>query len=41
LESNITTVSYFSIANEEIPVKLDNGYFIDYREPFNQTMGFE
>eukprot|EP00347_Sterkiella_histriomuscorum_P007679 403347989 len=42
LESNITTVEFFSVNNNKISVDLSStSTFVDYREPFNKTRGFE
>ena len=41
LESNITTVDFFTVGNDKIPVVLTDYTYIDYREPFNKSMGFD
>lgn len=37
LESNITTVEFYSLGNEKLPVTLSGTEYIDYREPFNAS----
>ena len=42
LESNITTVEFYTVNNQKVPVDLTNSNtFVDFREPFNKTRGFE
>ena len=34
LESNITTVEFFTIGNKRIDVSLSDGTYVEYKEPF-------
>ena len=40
LESNITSVEFFSLANNIIEIALNDKNYVDYREPFNQSYGY-
>ena len=41
LESNITSVKFYTMGNAEIPVNLTNKTYVEYREPFNNTFGYD
>lgn len=41
LESNITSAEFYTLSNEKISVHLMNTTtYVDFREPYNLTMGF-
>lgn len=41
LESNITSVEFYTVAGNKIPVNLSSSStYIDYREPYNLTQGY-
>ena len=40
-EGNITTVGFYTLGNNEIPVTLNANNFVAYVDPFNQTLGFD
>lgn len=40
LESNITSVEFYSLSNEKISINLTGQSYVDFREPFNKSLGF-
>lgn len=42
IESNVTTIEIYSLDSKRIPIKLDpsSPNFIQYREPYNTTRGY-